>query len=624
FSSGATGPQSTTTVDGNISDWTTLPAGTYTITVQVLGPTGGNVSGKMQAAAFLDRLSPHLADAGQTILIPTPQADLLGVVREVFTPLNGTRDFARTLDTFTNTTGAPISTQVRVVGNLGSDSATNVFATSDGDLIVEPSDWWFGTDDSDGSGTPSIIHLLHGPYGLQPSNVNVIGDNVEWTYDLTIPAGATSRLVYFTVIGATRAESIAAANALVSINGFGGESAAFLVPEELGSLANFQFNTAPTNLSLSPLSIAENANSNANVGILSTSDDNLDDTFTYSLVSGTGSTDNAAFNINGSSLRANSSFDFETKSSYSVRIRSTDQGGLFTEKVFTISVTDVNETPTDISLTSSSIAENAGVNATVGTLSTSDPDAANTFTYSLVSGTGSTDNAAFNISGSSLRANSNFDFETKSSYSVRIRSTDQGGLFIEKVFTINATNTNELGSVTVNGADSYLNANQRSQVTSIVVVTESVLANPQSSFSLVNIGLLTASSTNLASSQILVTNVGNVYTIRFGAGTGVVSRAGTGTLGNSLADGNWILTVSGSEVTGSNQFGNRSVDNFFRMFGDSDGDGDVDGVDSIALRRAQLAATYNAALDWDGNGSVTSGVDINNFSTNLNKRRRSI
>ncbi|MFM8328530.1 MAG: cadherin domain-containing protein, partial [Pirellulaceae bacterium] len=138
-----------------------------------------------------------------------------------------------------------------------------------------------------------------------------------------------------------------------------------------------------------------------------------------------------------------SSLDFETKSSYSVRVRSTDQGGLWFEKEFVITVTNVNETPTGVSLSSTSIAENAGANATVGTLSTTDPDASNTFTYSLVTGTGDTDNSAFNISGADLRATSSLDFETKSSYSVRVRSTDQGGLWFEKEFVITVTNVND-------------------------------------------------------------------------------------------------------------------------------------------------------------------------------------
>ena len=44
------------------------------------------------------------------------------------------------------------------------------------------------------------------------------------------------------------------------------------------------------------------------------------------------------------------------------------------------------------------------VGAVIGTLSTSDPDASNTFTYTLVTGTGSTDNASFTINGSTLTA----------------------------------------------------------------------------------------------------------------------------------------------------------------------------------------------------------------------------
>jgi VCBS repeat-containing protein len=102
-----------------------------------------------------------------------------------------------------------------------------------------------------------------------------------------------------------------------------------------------------------------------------------------------------------------------------------------------------NQAPTDISLSNSSLAENSAIDTIVGTLSTSDPDSGNTFTYSLVSGTGDTDNASFNISGSSLRSSAVFDYETKNSYSLRVRSTDQGGLFTEKAFTISVTNVNE-------------------------------------------------------------------------------------------------------------------------------------------------------------------------------------
>ncbi|MFD0672218.1 cadherin domain-containing protein [Cohnella sp. GCM10027633] len=209
-------------------------------------------------------------------------------------------------------------------------------------------------------------------------------------------------------------------------------------------------NEAPTDIVLSSNSIAENASANTTVGTLTATDPNSSSTFTYSLVSGTGSDDNASFNINGNALRATSAFDYETKNSYSVRIRVTDNGtpGLTYEEAFTINVTNVNEAPTDIALSSNSIAENSAANTTVGTLSASDVDASSTFTYELVSGTGSDDNASFNISGNALRATSAFDYETKNSYSVRIRVTDNGtpGLTYEEAFTIGVTDVNEAPS----------------------------------------------------------------------------------------------------------------------------------------------------------------------------------
>ena len=110
--------------------------------------------------------------------------------------------------------------------------------------------------------------------------------------------------------------------------------------------------------------------------------------------------ENASFTLaSDGTLKTAASFDYETKSSYSVRVRSTDQGGLWTEQTFTISVTNVNETPTDISLDHASVAENQAAGTAVGQLTTLDPDAGNTFTYTLVSGTGSDDNASFTVAG---------------------------------------------------------------------------------------------------------------------------------------------------------------------------------------------------------------------------------
>jgi hypothetical protein len=202
-------------------------------------------------------------------------------------------------------------------------------------------------------------------------------------------------------------------------------------------------NGAPIDILLTGSSIQENV-SNPTVGTLSSSDPNAGDTHSYSLVTGTGATDNASFTISNNQLVFSGSADFETKNQYSVRIRTTDAGLLLFEKFFTISVTNVNEAPTSVALGTTSFPENTA-NATVGTLSATDPDAGTVFTYSLVAGTGSTDNASFTISSGSLRFAGLANFEAKQSYSVRIQASDGGSpaLSVQQAFTITVTNLNE-------------------------------------------------------------------------------------------------------------------------------------------------------------------------------------
>jgi hypothetical protein len=214
--------------------------------------------------------------------------------------------------------------------------------------------------------------------------------------------------------------------------------------EKQFTIAVTNVNEAPTDIALSGSStVPENASPTATVGTLSAVDPDAGDTKTFTLVPGTGSTDNASFDINGTTLVAAAVFNFEAKPSYSVRVRVTDSAGLFFDEVFAISVTNVNEAPTDIALSASTIAENASATATIGTLSATDPDAGDSRTFTLVAGPGSTDNGSFSITGPTLKADAVFDFEAKSSYSVRVRVTDTAGLSFDEVFTISVTNVNE-------------------------------------------------------------------------------------------------------------------------------------------------------------------------------------
>lgn len=145
------------------------------------------------------------------------------------------------------------------------------------------------------------------------------------------------------------------------------------------------------------------------------------------------------FKITTNQLFAVGSLDCETQSSYLIRVRATDQGQLSYEKPFVITATNVNEAPTALLLSNATIVEGAGANATVGVLSATDPDAGDTSSFSLVSGTGDTGNAAFAISGNQLRDNASLNQAAQSRVSVRVRGRDQGGLVFDQVFSITVT-----------------------------------------------------------------------------------------------------------------------------------------------------------------------------------------
>ncbi len=104
-------------------------------------------------------------------------------------------------------------------------------------------------------------------------------------------------------------------------------------------------NLPPTDVTLGNSVVPENQPAGTLVGLLAAQDPNPDDTHTYTLVVGAGDEDNASFTVVGSELRTATVFDHESRSSYSVRIRATDNEGASVEAAFVIEVEDVNEAP---------------------------------------------------------------------------------------------------------------------------------------------------------------------------------------------------------------------------------------------------------------------------------------
>lgn len=190
-------------------------------------------------------------------------------------------------------------------------------------------------------------------------------------------------------------------------------------------------------LNLTPTSIAENQASGATVGTLSTAGGSG---FTYTLVSGEGSDNNAAFTIDGTTLKTARVFNFETKASYKIRVRSVKGGQQF-ERAFVISVTNVNEIPTALALNDSTVSENVVSGTPIGTFRTTDPDAGDRHGYSFAAG--GADNASFTIDDAVLKTRAALDYESDSVYEIRVTSTDAGNLSVSQAFRIRVRNVNE-------------------------------------------------------------------------------------------------------------------------------------------------------------------------------------
>ena len=201
-------------------------------------------------------------------------------------------------------------------------------------------------------------------------------------------------------------------------------------------------NFVPTNIIASTTSFNENIAIGTKVLAFTTIDYNVADTAILTLVSGPGSTDNAYFSIAGDSLQTDSAVDFEKKNIYYIRVKSTEPGNTSVTKTFTLTVNNLNEAPTDISLSADSILELQPIGTAIGNFSSTDEDIGDTHTYSLVTGIGSTDNSLFTISGNQLQSSITYTF-TNQIYSIRVQTMDAGGLTFEKVFPIKIINVNQ-------------------------------------------------------------------------------------------------------------------------------------------------------------------------------------
>ena len=198
------------------------------------------------------------------------------------------------------------------------------------------------------------------------------------------------------------------------------------------------------------INIAENATA---VTRVTASDADTRQTLAYSIVGGA---DAAKFTINSStgalSFVSAPNYEAPTDSGgnnvYDVTVQVSDGSGGVDSQAISVTVTAVNERPTDLSLSANTVAEHAANGTVVGTVTGSDPDAGDTKSYSLTNTAGG--RFAINrTTGALTVANSTLlNYEAATSHAVTVRVTDRGGLTYDETFTINLTNVNEAPSGT--------------------------------------------------------------------------------------------------------------------------------------------------------------------------------
>lgn len=181
-------------------------------------------------------------------------------------------------------------------------------------------------------------------------------------------------------------------------------------------------------------------------------------------------------------------------------------------------------------------------------------------------------------------------------------------------FQINNAPPARVGSVIVNDGSA-----QRSMINRITVTFDSVVTVDAAAFELRRQG---GALVGLS----VATSVVNGRTIA------VLTFTGSDIIGGSLADGSYSLTVRADQVhdgvgreldgDGDGSAGGNRVDSVSRLFGDSDGDGDVDWLDRelfrSAFKKRAGEAGYLWYFDFDGDGDVDS-FDNGQFNRRFGK-----
>jgi hypothetical protein len=196
-------------------------------------------------------------------------------------------------------------------------------------------------------------------------------------------------------------------------------------------------NEAPTDIVLSNSNVPENAAGEL-VGTLTAVDQDFADQHTFTFA-----TPSDAFQIVDNKIQTSRRLDFETEKSFVVRVRAEDKGGLTFEKDLTITVTNVNERPSNIQLGTQVFSETQFAAGSILTeVTVEDPDEGDFVRCTLKDSS----NGHFEIFNMLLVLRKPFDFETTNVHAIVVECDDEAGEKVEQSFTIVVTDANEAPS----------------------------------------------------------------------------------------------------------------------------------------------------------------------------------
>ncbi|MCA9140251.1 MAG: right-handed parallel beta-helix repeat-containing protein [Planctomycetales bacterium] len=287
-----------------------------------------------------------------------------------------------------------------------------------------------------------------------------------------------------------------------------------------------------------------------------------------------------------------------------------DDGPITVDSAATIWITPENAAPV-IQDTAFTVDEAVPDGTVVGQLSNQDPDLVlpnvDTQVFSIRGGTGlgrfeiDNNGVITVIDGASL------NHHQTASYSLIVEVTDAHGAQDSSLVTIQVRNVVEIDAVTIGDG-----TNQRSIVRAITVDFDAIVTLESDAI------LIETADGNSFAPLVTTSSAAGRTTVQLTFDSLHTDLSG------SLINGDYRLKIQSAKISSDDSpMRSDRVDAFYRFFGDSDGDRDVDAQDygqfGLSFLKSEGDANYNPAFDYDQDGDV-DGQDYGRFEANFMKR----